>query len=49
MAIAISDVSPRIQYTASAGQTSFTVPFEFFADSNLVVKKQLFLMVLLVH
>ena len=39
MAIAISDVSPRIQYTATAGQTSFSVPFEFFADSNLVVQK----------
>jgi hypothetical protein len=39
MAIEISDVSPRIQYTATSGQTSFSVPFEFFADSNLVVQK----------
>jgi len=39
MAIAISDTSPRVQYTATAGQTSFTVAFEFFADSDLVVKK----------
>ena len=39
MAITISDVSPRIQYTATAAQTSFSVPFEFFADSNLVVQK----------
>jgi len=39
MAITISDVSPRIQYTATSGQTSFSVPFEFFADSDLVVEK----------
>ena len=39
MAITISDVSPRIQYTATAAQTSFSVPFEFFADSNLIVQK----------
>jgi len=37
MAITISDISPRIQYTATSGQTSFTVPFEFFADNDLVV------------
>lgn len=37
MAITISDISPRIQYTATAGQTSFTVPFEFFDDNDLVV------------
>jgi len=37
MAITISDISPRIQYTATAGQTSFTVPFEFFDDDDLVV------------
>ena len=39
MALAISDTSPRIQYTATAGQTSFTVPFEFFADADLTVIK----------
>jgi hypothetical protein len=39
MALAISDTSPRIQYTATGGQTSFTVPFEFFADSDLTVIK----------
>jgi len=37
MAITISDISPRIQYTATSGQTSFTVPFEFFGDNDLVV------------
>ncbi len=37
MAITISDISPRIQYTATSGQTSFTVPFEFFDDDDLVV------------
>ena len=30
MAITISDTEPRIQYIATAGQTSFTVPFAFF-------------------
>ena len=39
MALAISDTSPRIQYTATAGQTAFTVPFEFFADGDLTVIK----------
>jgi len=37
MAITISDTQPRVQYTASAGQTSFTVPFEFFANADLEV------------
>jgi len=37
MAITISDVTPRVQYTATSGQTSFTVPFEFFDDDDLVV------------
>ena len=37
MALSISDTSPRIQYTATAGQTTFTVPFEFFADADLLV------------
>ena len=39
MALAISDTSPRIQYTATGGQTAFTVPFEFFADADLTVIK----------
>ena len=37
MAITISDTEPRIQYTATAGQTSFTVPFAFFANADLQV------------
>jgi hypothetical protein len=37
MAINISDVEPRVQYTATSGQTSFTVPFEFFANADLKV------------
>jgi len=37
MAIIISDTEPRVQYTATAGQTSFTVPFEFFANADLKV------------
>ena len=37
MAITISDTEPRVQYTATAGQTSFTVPFAFFANADLQV------------
>ena len=37
MALQISDTSPRIQYTATAGQTTFSVPFEFFDDEDLLV------------
>jgi len=37
MTISISDNNPRIAYTATAGQTAFTVPFEFFSDSDLNV------------
>ena len=37
MAITISDTEPRIQYTATGGQTSFTVPFAFFANADLQV------------
>ena len=37
MAINISDVEPRVQYTATSGQTSFTVPFEFFVNADLKV------------
>ena len=36
MALNISDVEPRVQY-ATSGQTSFTVPFEFFANADLKV------------
>jgi uncharacterized membrane protein len=37
MSITISDVEPRVQYTATAGQTSFTVGFEFFDNADLKV------------
>ena len=37
MALQISDTSPRVQYTATAGQTTFSVPFEFFDDEDLLV------------
>ena len=37
MTILISDNSPRISYTATAGQTAFTVPFELFDASDLNV------------
>jgi hypothetical protein len=33
----INDVTPEVDYTATAAQTVFTVPFEFFADTDLVV------------
>lgn len=35
--ITISDTSPRIQYTATASQTTFTVPFEFFNATDIKV------------
>lgn len=37
MAITISDTEPRVQYTATSGQTSFSVPFEFFTTSDIKV------------
>jgi len=37
MAITISDTEPRVQYTATAGQTSFSVPFEFFTVNDVKV------------
>jgi plastocyanin len=39
MAILINDTTPRSQYTATSGQTVFTVPFEFFENSDLKVYK----------
>src|SRR5690554_1822873 len=35
--IKIQDVFQRIQYSATAGQTQFTVPFPFFDDTDLTV------------
>lgn len=37
MAITISDATPRVQYTATGGQTTFAVNFEFFANADLKV------------
>lgn len=37
MALQISDTTPRSQYTATSGQTSFSVPFEFFDVADLKV------------
>lgn len=37
MSIVINDVSPRSHYIATAGQTTFDVPFEFLANSELRV------------
>ena len=37
MAINVSDNNPRVNYTATSGQTVFTVPFEFFASTDLTV------------
>jgi len=37
MALQISDITPRIQYTATSGQTTFAVPFEFFDVADLKV------------
>ena len=39
MAILINDTAPRSQYTATSGQTVFTVPFEFFENADLKVYK----------
>ena len=33
----IGATAPRIQYTATASQTVFTVPFEFLANADLAV------------
>jgi len=37
MTILIADNSPRISYEATSGQTAFTVPFEFFDNTDLNV------------
>lgn len=33
----VTDLTPRVQYTASAAQTTFDYPFPIFADTDLVV------------
>jgi len=37
MSITISDVTPRVQYTAANTQTTFAVGFEFFTNADLKV------------
>ena len=37
MAITISDTEPRVQYTATNGQTTFAVNFEFFTTADIKV------------
>jgi hypothetical protein len=37
MALQISDTTPRVQYTATSGQTTFAVNFEFFNVADLKV------------
>lgn len=37
--IEVDDITPKIQYTATAGQTAFTFPFIAFSDADLVVYK----------
>ena len=33
--MAVSSIVPRVQYTATAGQTEFTVPWKWFADEDI--------------
>ena len=37
MALIINDTSSRVTYTATSGQTEFTIPFEFFDETDIVV------------
>jgi hypothetical protein len=46
MPILINDTAPRSQYTATSGQTVFSVPFEFFANSDLKVYRNATLLTL---
>jgi hypothetical protein len=39
MTMLINDTAPQIAYIATAGQTVFAVPFEFFAVTDLVVER----------
>jgi len=49
MAILINDTSPRSQYTATSGQTVFSVPFEFFSNADLLVYQNSTLKTLTTH
>lgn len=47
--LAINDVTPRIQYTATGGQTTFPYPFEIFEDGDLVVVQNTTTLTLTTH
>lgn len=49
MAILINDTAPRNQYTATSGQTVFTVSFEFFENADLKVYKNAALQTITTH
>jgi hypothetical protein len=49
MAILINDTTPRVQYTATASQTVFSVPFEFFSNVDLLVYQNSTLKTLTTH
>ena len=49
MAILINDTTPRSQYTATASQTVFSVPFEFFSNADLLVYQNSTLKTLTTH
>ena len=35
--VTVNDITPKIQYSATAGQTVFTFPFIAFSDTDLKV------------
>jgi hypothetical protein len=37
MTINLSDNNPRANYTATSGQTAFTIPFDYFDDGDISV------------
>jgi len=49
MAILINDTTPRSQYTATSGQTVFSIPFEFFSNSDIAVYQNAVLKTLTTH
>jgi hypothetical protein len=49
MAILINDNTARVQYTATSGQTTFAVPFEFFENSDLKVYRNSTLQTIATH
>jgi len=41
MSLLVNDTTPRVQYTATASQTTFAYPFEIFVDADLKVYQTL--------